>query len=110
VLAEINSTERGQQKTKFQKFELSYFTSKFHKKKKLATFSVGGLAPLNPTTGRCPGPDGGLKRLPDPSPQVVPTFYFIPSYAPASTIKIQLCVLVWCIDFVNFGYHIKTFV
>jgi hypothetical protein len=29
-----------------------------------------------------PGPAGGLKRPPDPSPQVVPTFHFIPSYAP----------------------------
>jgi hypothetical protein len=29
-----------------------------------------------------PGPAGGLYRPPDPSPQVVPTFHVIPSYAP----------------------------
>ena len=31
---------------------------------------------------RWPGPAGSLKRSSDPSPQVVPTFHFIPSYAP----------------------------
>ena len=41
---------------------------------RLKSFSVGGLCP--------PGPAGGLKRPPNPSPQVVPTFHFIPSYAP----------------------------
>ena len=43
-----------------------------------------GLAPLEPPPpGQSPGPAGGLKRPPNPSPQVVPTFHFIPSYAPA---------------------------
>ena len=28
----------------------------------------GGFAPLAPLPGFCPGPTGGLKRLPDPSP------------------------------------------
>ena len=45
-------------------------------------FRWGGLAPLNPPPGLCPGSAGGLERPPDPSPQVVPTFHFIPSYAP----------------------------
>ena len=35
-----------------------------------------GVEPPGP-----PGPAGGLKRPPDPSPQVVSTFHFIPSYA-----------------------------
>ena len=47
----------------------------------LKSCSVEGFAPLNPPPGLCPGSAGGLKRLPDPSPQVVPTFHFIPSYA-----------------------------
>ena len=34
-----------------------------------------------------PGPAGGFKRPPDPSPQVVPTFHFIPSYAPGCCIS-----------------------
>ena len=38
--------------------------------------------PLNPPPGLCHGPAGGLIRPPDLSPQVVPTFHFIPSYAP----------------------------
>ena len=38
---------------------------------------------LNPRpSGLCPGAAGGLNRPPNPSPQVVPTFHFIPSYAP----------------------------
>ena len=51
---------------------------------RLKSFSVGGLAPspLNPPPGLCHGPAGGLIRPPDLSPQVVPTFHFIPSYAP----------------------------
>ena len=50
---------------------------------RLKSFSVGGgLAPLNPPPGLCPGPAAGLQRPPEPSPQVVPTFHFIPSYAP----------------------------
>ena len=36
-----------------------------------------------PAPGLCPGPAAALKRPPEPSPQVVPTFHFIPSYAPA---------------------------
>ena len=48
----------------------------------LKSFSIGGLCPLNPPPGFCPEPVGGLKRPPDPSPQVVPTFHCIPSYAP----------------------------
>ena len=42
-------------------------------------FRWGALPPLNPPPGLFPGPAGC--RL-DPSPQVVPTFHFIPSYAP----------------------------
>ena len=45
-------------------------------------FRWGVFTPLNPQPGLCPGPAGGLMRPPDPSPQVVPTFHFIPSYAP----------------------------
>ena len=37
---------------------------------------------LHPPPGICPGPARGLKWPPDPLPQVVPTFHFIPSYAP----------------------------
>ena len=44
----------------------------------------------NPTPGLCPRPAGGLKQPPDPSPQVVPTFHFIPSYAPDWDSKILL--------------------
>ena len=50
----------------------------------LKKFSVWGFVPLNPPPGLCPGPAGGLKRPTDTSPQVVPTFHFIPSYAPVS--------------------------
>ena len=40
-------------------------------------------ANLNPPPpGFCPGPAGSLKRSSDPSPQVVPTFHFMHSYAP----------------------------
>ena len=46
-----------------------------------------GVSPLKPPPGLCPGPPGGLQRPPYPSPQVVPTFHFIPSYAPAYTYK-----------------------
>jgi hypothetical protein len=46
----------------------------------------------NPTPGLCPRPAGGLKQPPDPSPQVVPTFHFIPSYAPDWDSKILLNV------------------
>ena len=35
-----------------------------------------------PPPGLCPGPAGGLKWPPEPSPQVVPTFHFISSYSP----------------------------
>ena len=31
-------------------------------------FSGGGFAPLNPLPGHCPGPNGGLRRLPYPRP------------------------------------------
>jgi hypothetical protein len=44
----------------------------------LNRFPLGGLAPLNTPPGICPG----LAGPPDPSSQVVPTFHFIPSYAP----------------------------
>jgi hypothetical protein len=40
------------------------------------------------SVGLCPGPDGGLKQPPDPSPQVVPTFHFIPSYAAVNSLHI----------------------
>ena len=45
-------------------------------------FGWGGLCPLNPPLGLCPGPAWGLTWPPDPSPQVVPKFHLIPSYAP----------------------------
>ena len=38
------------------------------------------------TRAEGPGPAGGPKS-PDPSSQVVPTFHFIPSYAPACFIS-----------------------
>ena len=41
-------------------------------------FRMGGFAPPEPPH---PGHAGGLERPPDSSPQVVPTFHFIPSYA-----------------------------
>jgi len=47
---------------------------------------------LNPPPGFCPGPTRGLEWPPDPSPQVVPTFHFIPSYAPENVKKIVLYV------------------
>ena len=50
----------------------------------LKIVSRWGLLPLNPPPVLCPESAGGLKRPPAPSPQVVPTFHFIPSYAPVS--------------------------
>ena len=44
----------------------------------------GGFAPLDPLPGLCPGPTGGLKRPPDPSPICVPILHFVPSYAPGN--------------------------
>jgi hypothetical protein len=41
----------------------------------------GGLASRTPIRA-LPWTCWGLKRPPDPSPQVVPTFHFIPSYTP----------------------------
>ena len=49
-------------------------------------------SPSEPSPGLCPGPAGGLARPPDPSQQVVPTFYFIPSYDPG--LKGYLVVLL----------------
>jgi len=43
-------------------------------------FRWGGKAPLNPHQGSALDLLGALAP-PDPSPQVVPTFHFIPSYA-----------------------------
>jgi hypothetical protein len=45
-----------------------------------------------PPPGLCPGHDGGLKRPPDPSPQVVPPFHFIPSYAPDTYTRVFILV------------------
>ena len=44
----------------------------------------GGASPLEPPTKALPWICWGLNRPPDPSPQLVPTFHFIPtcSYAP----------------------------
>ena len=59
-------------------------------------FRWGALPPEPPPPhtppGLCPGHAGDLKRPPDTSPQVVPTFHFIPSYAPdcgLQTIKME---------------------
>ena len=46
----------------------------------------GGFAPLNPPPGIWPGPARGLKWPLDPSPQVMPTFHFIPSHTPGDII------------------------
>ena len=46
-----------------------------------------GTPPPEPPPGLCPGPPGGLQGPPNPSPQVVHTFHFIPSYASAYTYK-----------------------
>ena len=43
-----------------------------------------GTSPPEPPPGLCLGPAGGLKRPPDPSPQVVSTFHVMPSYAPGT--------------------------
>ena len=56
----------------------------------LKIFSRWGALPLEPQPGLCPGPAGGLMRPPDPSPQVVPTLHFIPSYAPGILIYFTL--------------------
>ena len=49
-------------------------------------FRSRGLAPLSPPPGLCPGPAASLKRPLDPSPQVVLTFHFLPSYTPVTDI------------------------
>ena len=43
-----------------------------------------GLCPLAPLPGLCPGPTGGLKRPPDPSPNnfAPPPPFLIPGYGP----------------------------
>ena len=41
-----------------------------------------GASPSEPHTRALPWTCWGSYAAPDPSPQVVPTFHFIPSYAP----------------------------
>ena len=48
----------------------------------LFTLKIVFRETLNPPPGLCPGPAGGLDWTPNLSPQVVPTFHFILSYAP----------------------------
>ena len=47
----------------------------------------GGFAPLDPLPGLCPGPTGGLKQPPDPSPNdfAPPPPFLIPGYGPERT-------------------------
>ena len=45
----------------------------------------GGFTPLAPLHGLCPGPTGGLKRPPDPSPNNFAPPFLIPGYGPVPT-------------------------
>ena len=42
----------------------------------------GGFVPLAPLPGFCPGPTGGHKRPPDPSPNNFASPFLIPGYGP----------------------------
>ena len=42
----------------------------------------GGFAPWAPLPGLCPGPTGGLKWPPDPSPNNFAPPFLIPGYGP----------------------------
>ena len=51
----------------------------------------GGFALLAPLPGLCPGPTGGLKRPPDPSPNNFAPPFLIPSYGPADLTSVKIC-------------------
>ena len=58
----------------------------------------GGFVPLAPLPGLCPGPTGGLKRSPDPSPNNFAPPISNSGYGPADTLD--------CITFA-YNYNIN---